>query len=154
MRLLGAPILLTCIAHVPVLQAQDVTPATAQTHTWNSTSSLTREQIARANLSSAVAESVNVAARFEQTNWAGSSAAKDPFYTPPPNSTNLPCGSILAVEHFTNTSLYTLPPNTAMSRILFQSETANGSAVPASAYVLWPWMPRKDPETGGLAIIG
>ncbi|PIA89331.1 hypothetical protein CB0940_06968 [Cercospora beticola] len=41
-----------------------------------------------------------------------------------------------------------------MSRILFQSETANGTAVPASAYVLWPWMPRTDPKTGRLAVVG
>ncbi|PPJ56885.1 hypothetical protein CBER1_02230 [Cercospora berteroae] len=134
--------------------AQDVQPATAQNDTWNSTFTLNDDQISRAGLDSVTAENVNIAVRFEQTNWAGSSAGNDTFYTPPANSSTLPPGSLLSVEHYTNTTFYTLPPNTAMSRILFQSETANGTAVPASAYVLWPWMPRTDSETGRLAVVG
>lgn len=134
--------------------ARDMQAVTAQNNTWNSTFTLTDDQISRAGLDKVTAENVNIAVRFEQTNWAGSSAANDPFYTPPANSSTSPPGSLLSVEHYTNTTLYTLPPNTAMSRILFQSETANGTAVPASAYVLWPWMPRTDPETGRLAVVG
>lgn len=128
--------------------------AAPQSNTWNSTFALTAEQTSQANLSAELVEAINVAVRFERTNWAGGSAASDPFYIPPANSSKLPCGSLLSVEPHTNTSLYTLPPNTAMSRIVFQSETANGTAVPASAYVLWPWMPRQDPKTGKLAVVG
>ncbi|KAL8957789.1 MAG: hypothetical protein Q9193_005027 [Seirophora villosa] len=34
-----------------------------------------------------------------------------------------------------------LPPATAMTRIMYQSITLNGSRVPASAFVLWPYAP-------------
>ncbi|KAK3059712.1 hypothetical protein LTS18_010217 [Coniosporium uncinatum] len=33
-----------------------------------------------------------------------------------------------------------------MSRILYQTETLNGTRVPASAYILWPWMSRTFPS--------
>ena len=128
--------------------------ASPQNNTWNSTFALSEEQITSANFSIDAAEGLNVAIRFERTNWAGGSASDDPFYTPPINTSNMPCGTLLSVEQYTNTSLYTLPANTAMSRIVFMSETANGTAVPASAYVLWPWMPRQDPKTGKLAVVG
>lgn len=117
-----------------------------QSSDWNSTFSLTEEQFNRADLSDETARNVHTAIRFERTNWAGGSVSNDPFYQPPAHISQLPPGSLLAKEEFTNTSLYTLPPNTALSRILFQSSTFNGSTVPASAYVLWPWMPREDPK--------
>ncbi|EME40913.1 hypothetical protein DOTSEDRAFT_74462 [Dothistroma septosporum NZE10] len=120
-----------------------------QPNTWNSTFRLTPHQIDYAGLDNSSVDNIEVAIRFEQSNWAGSSAAQDLFYQPPNNSTHLPPGSLLKVDEYTNTSLYTLPPNVAISRFLFQSETYNGSAVPASAYVLWPWMPREDPECPG-----
>jgi hypothetical protein len=145
-------VLCTTLLSQPHVVAQSF--AAPQSNTWNSTFVLSEEQIARAALTNDAAEGVHAAIRFEQTNWAGGSAASNTFYTPPPNATTLPAGSLLSVETQTNTSLYTLPPDTALSRILYQSETANGSTIPASAYVLWPWMPRQDPRTGKLAVVG
>lgn len=59
--------------------AQNVRAATAQNNTWNSTFTLNDDQMSRAGLDNITAESVNIAMRFEQTNWAGSSAANDTF---------------------------------------------------------------------------
>jgi hypothetical protein len=127
----------------------------SQSDVLDSTFSLSQEQILAAGLDNVTAHNTDLAARFERTNWAGNSVSKDSFYEPPSNSSYLPPGSLLSVEYNTNTSLYTLPASVALSRILFQSETINGSAVPASAYVLWPYMPREDPHSPGkFAVVG
>lgn len=131
----------------------DGIPIAPQSNTFNSSFSLSNEQIASAGLNSTVAHNFNIAARFEQTNWATGSVDRDPFYDAPSGCEEKAPGSLLKVEEVTNTSLYTLPPNVALSRILFNSESFNGSAVPASAYVLWPWMPRLDPKTGKYAVV-
>ncbi|TKA34166.1 hypothetical protein B0A50_00146 [Salinomyces thailandicus] len=130
---------------------QAITP---QSNTWNSNFSLSRSQIARAGFNGTTANNVNVAVCFERTNWATGSVHDDPFYRVPENASGMPAGSVLKVEQYTNTSAFTMPPNTALSRILFQSETLNGPTVPASAFVLWPWMPRRDPRTGKYAAVG
>lgn len=114
-----------------------------QTNTFNSTFHLTPSQISSANLTATLANNIEVALNFERSNWASGSVSSLPFYTPPSNSSHLPAGSLLKVEKDANASAFTLPPNTAISRIMYQSETLNGSLVPASAYVLWPYVPRK-----------
>lgn len=126
----------------------------SQSNTFNSSFALSSSQVDRAGLSKTVASNVNIAIQFERSNWATGSVHRDPFYEVLSESATQPPGSPLKVEEYTNTSLYTLPPNVALSRILFQSETFNGSAVPASAYILWPWMPRRDPQTGKYAVVG
>lgn len=138
---------------IPAASSQKA--ATPQSDVWNSTFSLSQEQISNAGLDNVTANNINLGARFERTNWAGNSVLNDSFYDVPGNSSDLPPGSLISVEHNTNTSLYTLPAMVAMSRILFQSETINGSSVPASAYVLWPYMPREDPNCPGkFAVVG
>ncbi|KAK3707538.1 hypothetical protein LTR37_012033 [Vermiconidia calcicola] len=146
-------LLLALPSFATVLAAQEV-PITPQSNTWNSSFSLSSSQIDEANLDNITASNVNVAINFERTNWATGSVHNDPFYAILTNSSHLPPGSLLKTEEYTNTSLYTLPPKVALSRILFQSEMFNGSTVPASAYVLWPWMPRVDPQTGKYAVVG
>jgi hypothetical protein len=118
----------------------------AQSNTFNSTFTLTPQQIRAANLSEATAHNVEIALRIERSNKAGYPSQADPFYNLPANtaiSSLPPSGSILKVEEYTNNSLYTLPPTLSLSRFLYVSETFNGSRVPASAYVLWPFTPRR-----------
>lgn len=113
-----------------------------QTNTFNSSFTLSDSQIASLNLSDAVANNINIAVRFEQTNWATGSVLSDPFYTDlPSNASKAPAGSLLKLEAFTDTSTYTIAPTLALSRILYQSKTLNGSLVPVSAYILWPYLP-------------
>ena len=127
---------------------------TAQSNTFNSSFTLSNAQIAAADINDTIANNVNVAIQFERTNWALGSVHNDSFYSVPSNSSTAPAGSLLKLERYTNTSYFTVPPDVALSRILFQSETLNGSTVPASAFVLWPWMPRKEPRTGRYAVVG
>lgn len=68
------------------------------------------------------------------------------FYTVPEDAAKAPPGTLLKVEKDVDTSKYTLPPATALSRVMYQSENLNGSRVPASAYVLWPYSSRSQPD--------
>lgn len=80
---------------------------------------------------------------FEQSYKVNSSIADDPFYTVPADSAASPAGTVIKVESETDTSRYCLPPNLALSRFLYQSKKSNGSLVPASALVLWPYDAQK-----------
>jgi pimeloyl-ACP methyl ester carboxylesterase len=116
----------------------------SQNDTFASNFRLSPKQIAAANLSQALANDVQIALRYERSNNGGS-ITSDPFYNLPGgiDEAKLPApGTILKVEEYTNTSTYTLPPSLSMSRFLYVSETLNGSSVAASAYVLWPYLPR------------
>ncbi|KAK7614417.1 hypothetical protein BKA81DRAFT_343366 [Phyllosticta paracitricarpa] len=120
-----------------------------QCEDWNSKFRLSESQIAAAGLSETTANNVNIALNFERTNWATGPVNNDPFYTKiPKNSTFLPPGSLLKVEDYTNVSLYTAPSNVALSRIIYQTLDFNGSLIPASAYILWPYLPREVPGKG------
>lgn len=114
-----------------------------QTNTFNSSFSLSPAQISLTNISSTLANNVNIATRFERTNFATGSVLTDPWYTNlPANASSAPAGSLLKLEPFTNTAAYTVPPSLALSRIIYQSKTLNGSLVPVSAVILWPYLPR------------
>ncbi|PQE26161.1 secretory lipase protein [Rutstroemia sp. NJR-2017a BBW] len=86
---------------------------------------------------------VQVSLDFERSRWAHGSVKTDSFYDVPPNTSKLPAGSLIKVQEDANSSTYTIPPNTAISRFIYQSKTLNGSLVPVSAYILWPLSPRK-----------
>lgn len=119
----------------------------SQNNTFASTFQLSQDQISAANLSEALVNDVQVALNYERSNNGGS-IATDPFYNLSGgiDEASLPApGTILKVEEYTNTSAYTLPPSLSMSRFLYVSETLNGSSVAASAYVLWPYIPRSAP---------
>ena len=90
--------------------------------------------------------SVQVALNFERSNWANGSVDLEDFYHLPPNASHSPAGALLKVQVDANTSAYTLPPQTALSRILFQTMTMNGTTIPASVYILWPFSPRTQPD--------
>jgi pimeloyl-ACP methyl ester carboxylesterase len=119
-----------------------------QNDTFNSSYQLTAAQKQYANLSDALAEQVAIELNYERSNNAGSLTQNDPFYRVPSqyDVNNLPpAGSVLKVEEYTNMTYYNLPATVSMSRFLYVSESLNGSTVPASAYVLWPFTPRKFP---------
>lgn len=99
------------------------------------------------------AKNIAKALEFERSSWATGSVASDQFYSNVPrNASSAPAGSLLKVQVNVNTSAYSLPPNTALSRIMFVSESLNGSKIPASAYVLWPYEPRSQED--GYAVVG
>lgn len=128
-------------------------PAKPQNNTFNSTFSFTDAELRRWNLSKIAAANIEAAVRFERTNWATGSVHADPFYQVPSSAAKAAPGDIIKVENFTDTSYYTLPPSVALSRFIYQSENFNGTAVPASAFVLWPWLPRSFPSVKGVPVV-
>ncbi|KAF2117087.1 Alpha/Beta hydrolase protein [Lophiotrema nucula] len=111
----------------------------AQPNTFNSSFTLSASHRQLYNLSTLLSKNVEVALNYERSNWALGSIDDDGFYDAPSVTNSTPAGTLLRVEEVTDTSYYTIAPNLAMSRILYVTETLNGSMVPASAYVLWPW---------------
>lgn len=141
---------------------QGFPPVEVQNNTFNASHGVynpqsAAERIAQANLSSGLSDAVLTSVNFERSNWAGTSVRLDPFYTDiPSNWTELPAGSVIKIEQNTNASFYTIAPTLAISRLLFTTKTFNGSLVPASAYVMWPWLPRRfgtESEDDGLPVI-
>lgn len=145
-------ILLTCVFFLLLVHAQ-YPPVGVQNNTFNSTFTLTPGQIHQAGINSSFADAVETIARYERSQWAGGSVLDDGFYTAPANASSAPPGSILKVEQVTNTTLYTLPPGLALSRFIYQSETINGSVVPVSAFVLWPYIPREFTNISGVPVV-
>lgn len=69
------------------------------------------------------------------------------FYEVPSNfSKSLKPGTLLKVEYATNFTNYTVPSGLTMSRILYTTSDLNGTTLPASAYILWPYAPFATPE--------
>jgi hypothetical protein len=87
-------------------------------------------------------EAVVQAIEFEKSQWATGSVYEDPFYSTEGLDASAKPGALLKVEKTTDTSLYSIPATTALSRFVYQSKTLSGSLVPVSAYVLWPSSPR------------
>lgn len=83
---------------------------------------------------------------FEQSNWTKGSVVDDPFYDAPQESSDAAPGTLLKIDTDVDTSKYLIPPTTSLSRFVYQSETLKGSKVPVSAYVLWPYSPRSQPD--------
>ncbi|KAL8846004.1 MAG: hypothetical protein Q9221_008874 [Calogaya cf. arnoldii] len=80
------------------------------------------------------------------------SVASDHFYTVPFTNLSAGPGTLFKLEESTDTAKFTLPPSTALSRILLQTRTLKGHSVPASAFVLWPYSPRRQPD-GSIPVV-
>jgi pimeloyl-ACP methyl ester carboxylesterase len=50
---------------------------------------------------------------------------------------------LLKLQEFTDPTPYNIPSLTSLSRFLYTSTSYNGTLVPASAYVLWPYTPKQ-----------
>ena len=90
-------------------------------------------------------------AQFELSYRARLSVTQDSFYSAPPDTSHVAPGTLLKVERETNASLYTLAPNLSLSRFMYQSQTLNGTFVPVSGYVLWPYIAK--PHDRGFPVV-
>ena len=135
-------LLVTSWSHVARTQSPEVR-LHAQANDFNSSYRFSASQQEAAGIDDILLNNVQVALNFERSNWAGGSVSELDFYRVPSNSSQAVAGTILKIEANVNTSAFTLPPNTAISRIMYQTETLNGTLVPASAYILWPYLPRE-----------
>lgn len=95
---------------------------------------------------SSLPEPILQALQFEASNWANGPASDDPIYHVPDGASKAVPGSMLKVEKDTDTSKYLLPPATAMTRFIYQSENLTGCLVPASAFILWPYSPKSQAD--------
>lgn len=120
--------------------------ASAQLNTFNASVVITPD-----NTSSL---EVQVAADFERSNWAGYSVHDDPFYQLPAGPLPQTAGQIIRVQESVNVSLFTLPPQLALSRILYTTQNLNGTVIPASAFVLWPFSARNFTNINGVPLVG
>ncbi|KAL8637323.1 MAG: hypothetical protein Q9228_005395 [Teloschistes exilis] len=91
------------------------------------------------------------ALEFEKSNYAAASVKDDSFYKVPKDTADAAPGTPLKVDKDVDVSRFMIPSATALSRILYQSEDLAGKVVPASAFVLWPYIPRLQPD--GHAIV-
>ncbi|KAI1466590.1 putative secretory lipase [Daldinia caldariorum] len=137
-KALLATALLT-VAHVEAQAPLNVEQSTG----FNSSFALSTSQIESANLSSTAANNINIAINFDRSQLANGGPAEDSFYELPPLSGTPVPGTLLKVQEFTNTSYFVIPPNTALSRILYTTSNLNGTVVPASAFILWPFTPKR-----------
>ncbi|RYO73626.1 hypothetical protein DL766_000516 [Monosporascus sp. MC13-8B] len=119
---------------------------------FNSSFALSRAQIEKASLSEDMAASLNTVINFDRSQLANGGPREDAFYLLPPLSPNTtgppPSGTPLRAQRFTDPAPFAIPPNTALSRILYTTTNTNGTVVPASAFVLWPFEARRFPGPG------
>lgn len=143
---------------VSVAAQAGVTPALDQSDTWAALAGSplhiqASDVIAASGVDNATAQAVQVAVDFERSNWATGSVLDDPIYCLPDNASSAIPGDVLKVEQQTNATKFTIPPNIAISRFMYQTETFNGSSIPATAFVLWPWMPRHFDNVSGIPTV-
>lgn len=124
-----------------LVSAQKLVFPGPQNNTPNSTDAILAAESAQLGKNWTSGRKIALALNFERSNWANGSVADDDFYRVPSEASTASAGTLLKVQLDANTSAYTLPPNTALSRIMYQTETLNSTTVPASAYILWPYLP-------------
>lgn len=104
---------------------------------------LTPQQIAAAQLDNQTATAVEQAVTEQRADWTSGPVSSEPIYSIPPNASHLQPGQLITLENETNTTTYALPQGTSLSRFTYISQNLNGSSVPASAYILWPFTARR-----------
>jgi len=108
---------------LPVAGAQDVYPVLARTAQF---------------CNDACKDNAQKAVNFEV--GAHAHTPLDDFYSVPASfNPSMAPGKVLKVEKHTNLAPYTVAGGLTMSRFMYTSETINGTIVPVSAYVLWPY---------------
>ncbi|KAH7318096.1 Alpha/Beta hydrolase protein [Stachybotrys elegans] len=143
-------VLAAALSTVARLTAAQFPPAAVHITSFNSSFILTPAQIEAGQLDNDQVETIQNIVRFDQSQCAFGGPLEDEFYTLPPltNGTALEPGLVLKVQAFTDPTAYALPPNTALSRIMYTSLNFNGTVVPATGFILWPFTPRKTHTAG------
>ena len=117
---------------------------------FNSSFTLTDAETEAASLSPELASSFNAVLNFERSSHAYGGPRQDDFYVVPRLSesevASLRPGQILKMQEVTDPSQFATTAGSSMSRIIYVTENFNGTLVPASAYILWPFRPRKGAE--------
>lgn len=115
-RLIVLPCLFLLTTHAQVLD-----PVFAQSHSCNATCQAL----------------ANLGISWETTQHVNSSL----YSTEVLITTTTKAGQLLHLEEVTDLTNYSVPSELTMSRLIYTTEDFNGTIVPASAYVLWPYSP-------------
>ena len=94
---------------------------------------LSEAQIKEAELNSTIADIINETVRFQRSRYTNGLVGDDEFYQVPSNASHADPGTLLKAQSDVDTTAYTLPPETALSRFMFQSKTYNCTSCAASA---------------------
>lgn len=141
---------LALLASVSLALGQSATDPYVQNTSWNSTFKLSQDQITSANLTAESASLIDQIANFDRTLMANGGPHQDDFYTLPAGmKAPTEGGKLIKLQEVTDPSNFTLPAFTSMSRFIYSTTNFNGMVVPASAYVLWPYQPKKIPGSNG-----
>lgn len=130
------------------LAAAQIPPALPFSSFFNSSFALTDIETQDASLSEVSASSFNAVLNFERSSHAYGGPRQDGFYTVPDLTeseiANLRPGQILKVQEVADPSQFALSTGSSLSRIIYTTQNLNGTIIPASAYILWPFRPRND----------
>ncbi|KAF4980363.1 hypothetical protein FZEAL_3593 [Fusarium zealandicum] len=124
-------------------QAQLVPPAVPMSTGFNSSFALSAVQIEAAELSETAASSINAVINFYRSSLANGGPRQDDFYSLPEKDPALEAGQVLKVQEVTDPAPFAIASGSSLSRILYTTRNLNGTIVPASAYILWPFLPRQ-----------
>lgn len=128
---------------VKLAKGQD-TPLPPAIHStgWNSSFELSAEQLKLGNLTADYGATINTIIKFDRSLLANGGAHEDEFY----NVKNLSKdqwptkpGKTIKLQEFTDPTPFSIPAKTALSRFVYSTTNANGTLIPASAYILWPY---------------
>ena len=101
-----------------------------------------------AEIKKTLPEEIQEALDFEKKQWIDGSILTDKFYdiSDVTNAHGALPGTILKIERDCDSSKYMTPSTTSISRFVYQSQAMNGSLVPVSALMLWPYAPRRSAD--------
>ncbi|KAK3314487.1 Alpha/Beta hydrolase protein [Apodospora peruviana] len=136
-------VLMVSFSHLATSQAP--LPAAVYRADFNSSFKLTPSQIQTAQLDNVLVETIENIVNADRSQFAFGGPRQDDFYTIPPltNTTGpLKPGQLLKVQPFTDPRAYAIPPNTALSRIMYTTTNFNGTVIPTSGFIFWPFIPR------------
>lgn len=117
-----------------------------QNAAWNSTFTLSTAQKQLGQLTDELAGEIETVYRWDQTQLANGGTTQDEFYNLSVGSINAhptKPGQVLKVEDITDITPFNLPAEVSMSRIIYTSVNLNGTLVPASGFILWPYAPKQ-----------
>ncbi|KAK1750333.1 Alpha/Beta hydrolase protein [Echria macrotheca] len=139
------PVLIRNINKLPLLSGRDIVNlelAKVYTSDFNSSFALNPSHIKGSELDVDLAQSIDNVINFDRSQLAFGGPDEDEFYTLPPliNSTAFGPGEPLKVQEYTDSTAYAIPSSLALSRFLYTTKNFNGTIVPASGYILWPYV--------------
>ncbi|KAK4495503.1 hypothetical protein PRZ48_013835 [Zasmidium cellare] len=114
-----------------------------QSVSFNSSFKFSATQLELGQLWPELAENLETVLNYDRSQLANGGPSQDDFYKLSNSTAPTTPGQILRVQRVTDPKVWNIPAKTALSRFIYTTTTANGTLIPASAYILWPWTARR-----------